>query len=53
MPDIIICGETWNLWCFKLFTMEDYNIYYNKSYVNKADGVVIYVRRCIDHSAIQ
>ena len=41
-PDIIVCTETWLLSCYTFFEMNDYNIFYNSSNNNRADGVVIY-----------
>lgn len=42
-PDIIVCSESWCLEFFEYYNLSNYKIYYNHSYVNKADGVVIYI----------
>jgi hypothetical protein len=47
-PNIIVCTETWNLPNPYLYSMSDYNIYYNDSRINKSDGVVIYIKKSLD-----
>ena len=43
-PDVIVCSETWNLEFHHLYNIDMYKTYYNKGSINKADGVVIYVK---------
>lgn len=50
LPQIIICSETWQLENPYLFSIKNYNIYYNHGNINLADGVVVYVREDIIHS---
>lgn len=35
---------------YEFFGMPDYNIYYNDSSINKADGVVMYVNKCLNET---
>lgn len=44
-PFVIICAETWNLEYYKFYQLPGYKIYYNNSRVNKADGVVMYIKQ--------
>ncbi len=48
-PDIIVCTETWLLSCYTFFEMNDYNIFYNSSNNNRADGVVLYIKKSLKH----
>lgn len=43
-PYVIVCTETWILSLLQFYGIDDYRIYYKKSCVNSADGVVIYGR---------
>lgn len=43
-PHVIVCTETWNLPYYQLYGIDGYRIYYNKSFKNSADGVVMYIR---------
>lgn len=42
-PNIIVCSETWKINSLSLYKIEGYNAFYNQSYLNKADGVLMYV----------
>lgn len=50
-PDVIICSETWILPCFTFFAIDGYDCFYNHSYVSKADGVVMYIKKSLQSSA--
>ena len=43
-PSVIICSETWQLKFPKLYKLEGYKMYYNKSVIDKADGAVMYIK---------
>lgn len=43
-PYVIICAETWNLEHHQFYQLEGYKMYYNHSKINKADGVVMYIK---------
>lgn len=43
-PHLVVCTETWNLDFCQYYTIKGYKIFYNNSYRNAADGVVMYVR---------
>lgn len=49
-PDVIVCTETWNLDYYRYYQLDDYTIHYNHGNVNKADGVVIYVKSILSHT---
>lgn len=51
-PDIIVCSENWSLPCYTLFMIKDNDCYYNHSTVNKADGVVIYIKKSLNSSVV-
>ena len=42
-PDLIVCSESRYLEFFELYNLTNYKLHYNHSYINKADGVVVYV----------
>lgn len=44
-PHIVACTETWILESYQYYKLNEYNIYYNNSEINKADGVVLYVKK--------
>lgn len=46
-PCIIICTETWNLQYPQYYQLQGYKSYYNESKINKADGVILYVKNNI------
>ena len=46
MPTIIICSETWHLPCPIL---NGYQMYYNNSKINRADGSVIFIKSNFEH----
>lgn len=46
-PNVIVCSETWIIHHIEFFKLPEYNIYYNYSKINKADGVVMYVKKDI------
>ena len=48
-PTIIVCTETWIIQPIEYFQLSGYNIYYNSSKINRADGVVLYIRKVISH----
>ena len=43
-PCIIVCSETQKLVHPESFNITGYKMYYNKSYINQNDGLVIYIR---------
>ena len=43
-PTVIVCSETWNLKFPKMYKLEGYKMFYNKSQIDKADGVVMYIK---------
>lgn len=43
-PFLIICTETWQITHEKFYALTGYDMFYNKSYINRADGVVVYIR---------
>lgn len=49
-PDVIVCTETWKLEYHKLYNIDNYEIYYNQGSINKADGVVVYVKSSLTHT---
>lgn len=49
-PQIVVCSETWVLENPAMFKIENYNIYYNHGNINRADGVVIYIRNDVEHA---
>ncbi|XP_074102043.1 uncharacterized protein LOC141529430 [Cotesia typhae] len=51
-PDIIVCSETWSLPCYTFFMIKDYDCYYNHSKINKADGVVMYIKKSLNSSVV-
>lgn len=46
-PLAIICTESWNVEVLEYYNLNGYNIYYNESKINKADGVVLYVNNSV------
>jgi hypothetical protein len=50
-PDVLICSETWLLSCFTFFAMKNYDCYYNHSSINRADGVVMYVKKSLQSTS--
>ena len=48
-PSIIICSETWYLPCPQYFNLQGYHMIYNESYLNKADGSVIFIKTDFDY----
>ena len=48
-PTIIVCTETWIIQHIEYFQLSGYNIYYNSRKINRADGVVLYIRKDISH----
>lgn len=49
-PSVIVCTETWIIKQIHLFNLPDYKIFYNESKINKADGVVLYIRNDISQN---
>lgn len=49
-PLVIVCTETWNLEFADYYHLDNYQIFYNNSKLNKADGVAIYVHNSLDAS---
>lgn len=49
-PDVIVCTESWNLIKHNMFKIPEYRIHYNESRINKADGVVVYIKEEITES---
>ena len=43
-PSVIICTETWNVQYTQLYNLSGYKSYYSESKVNKADGVMMYIK---------
>lgn len=50
-PDVIVCTETWKLDYYKYYQLDNYTVHYNHGDVNKADGVVIYVKTTLSYSS--
>ena len=46
-PDILVCTEAWLTTCYGFIDLSEYNYYTNESQLNKADGVVIYIKEGI------
>ena len=46
-PNIIVCSETWNLPNPQLFRIQGYKLYYNNSFINQNDGVVVYIKEFV------
>lgn len=46
-PFYICCSEAWVIDNPNFFQLNGYNMYYNESDLNKADGVVVYIKDCI------
>ena len=51
-PDVIVCSESGIIKSLSFFKLEGYEIYYNESQNNLADGVVLYVKSNINHSVV-
>lgn len=49
-PDVIVCTETWALMCYSFFSLNNYDIYYNHSHINRADGVIMYVKKSLQYT---
>ena len=43
-PNIIVCSESWELKLPKMYQIKGYKMYYNNSSINRADGVVTYIK---------
>lgn len=50
-PHVIVCSETWYLKNPSLYNMQDYVIHYNNGLINRADGVILYVKNNIQHKS--
>lgn len=48
-PHIIACTETWNIDCPYYFNIDTYNLHYNDSHINKADGTLVYVHNSLKY----
>ena len=49
-PSIIICSETRKLEYPEHYNLDDYYIYYNESKINVSDGVVMYIKKNLQHN---
>lgn len=47
-PYIIVCAETWKLDHHEYYKIDGYKIYYNSGHLNKADGVVVYIKEGVE-----
>lgn len=47
--DVIILSETFNITNKENFCLDNYEIYYNSGKINKNDGVIIYVKKLLEH----
>lgn len=47
-PSVIVCSETWIINHVNSFNLTGYKNFYNGSKINKADGVVLYIRNSIN-----
>ena len=43
-PDVISCAESRMVPSYKFFALPGYEIFYNKSNINIADGVILYIK---------
>lgn len=51
-PLAIVCAESWNVEVLEYYNLNGYNIYYNDSKINKADGVVLYVNNSVSENTV-
>ena len=51
-PDVLVCTESRILDCPTYYNIKDYDIYYNESKINKADGTVVYVKSKLKSTTI-
>ena len=49
-PSIIVCSESCNLKYPEFYNINGYQLYYNDSKINIADGVVMYINNNIQHN---
>ena len=49
-PDILVCTEAWLMSCYEFINLQNYSYYTNESQLNKADGVVLYIKEGIEES---
>lgn len=47
--DVIILSETWNF-NSQYFSIKGYDLIHNESSLNRADGVIVYIKSCLNHS---
>lgn len=50
-PHVIICSETHNVPYVSYYNIPGYNVYYNESHVNIANGTVVYVKSTLNQHA--
>ena len=43
-PAVIVCSETWTIHHIEFFHLSGYKIFYNNSKINKAAGVILFIR---------
>ncbi|KAK9886158.1 hypothetical protein WA026_015670 [Henosepilachna vigintioctopunctata] len=48
--DCIVLTESWRVDGFDLLQMKDYDLLYNKSELNRADGVVVFINANLEYS---
>ncbi|XP_024940769.1 uncharacterized protein LOC112494347 [Cephus cinctus] len=48
-PSVIICTESWNLHGLAICNLNGYDSYFNESKINKADGVVFFVKKGLNN----
>ena len=49
-PDIIVCSEAWLMNCNGFIDMQGYSYHSNNSQLNKADGVVVYIKEGLNET---
>ena len=47
-PSLLVCTKTWKIGCEQMFHLEGYYMHYNRSRLNAADGMVVYVREDLE-----
>lgn len=50
-PFDICCTDVWAVEILNFYKLSGYSMYYNKSKLNRADGVVIYIRENISEES--
>lgn len=50
--DVIVLTETWQLMNPEIFSMPQYDLIYNSGEINQNDGVIVYIKSCIQYKFI-